>query len=97
MLESDQLAGDERAAAGHGRAAQPRLGGDAVLVLAKDRLQLCRGAGECNGTRPDYGCHSLGRVPSTLGEDANAMQLGIRRLFGQLPDRAPQAAPGACR
>src|SRR6266849_2923218 len=93
MFHCDQLACDERSPTGHSHAAQPGLRSDAVLVLAKDRLQLGRRSGECCGAWSDDRGHRLCRITSALGEDADAMQLWVRRLLGQLLDRTAQAAP----
>src|SRR5437899_7585604 len=53
VLHRDELSGHERAPTGHTSGPQPRLRGDAVLVLTEDRLQLGRGARECDGALAD--------------------------------------------
>ena len=86
MLHGDELTRDERAAAADPSGAKPRLRGDAVLMLAEDRLQL--GGGSCEpqrGAAHDRG-HRLHGVSRTLGQDADAMELGVSRGIRQLPD-----------
>src|SRR5260370_11835018 len=93
VLQRNQLSGHERAPSGHTHGPQPTLRGDAVLLLAQNRLQPGGGFGKCRGAGSDHRGDRLSRITGTLGEDADAVQLGIRRLLGQLPDGAPQAAP----
>src|SRR6266567_8930180 len=75
VLHGDELAGHERPPPRHPRRAQPGLGGDAVLVLAEDRLQLGGGAGKRRRALADHRGHGFRRIPGTLGENADSMQL----------------------
>src|SRR6202165_2195282 len=94
VLHRDELSRNEGAAAADPGAAQPRLRGDAVLVLAENRLQLGGGSSEGRGGAARDGGHSLRGITRALGEDADAMKLGVGRRVWQLADRRAQPPPG---
>ncbi len=64
-------------------------------MLAENRLQLGRRPSKCGRALSDNRGHRLSGIPRTLGQDADAMQLGIGRLLRQLPDSAAEPAPRA--
>ena len=67
-------------------------------MLAEHRLQFCSGAGEAgrDGSRHRLDC--LRGVARSLGQDPDAVQLGIGRVFRQLPHRRAETAPRtACK
>src|SRR5713226_1664044 len=67
VFHGDQLTGHERPPPGDANAAQPGLGGDAVLMLTKDGLQLRGGSSEICRTRSDDRGHGFCRITSALG------------------------------
>src|SRR5690242_14347619 len=82
VLHRDQLARRKRALAADPGRPQPGLRGHAVLVLTEHCLELGRRAAE--GRRCWTGDHRdrLRGVARTLGEDADAVKLGICWVFG---------------
>ena len=92
-LEGDQLTGDESALAARLGRTQPGLGGDAVLVLAEDRLQLGGRSREGGSGGPGHGRNGLGRVARALGQDPDAMELWVGRRLRQPTNGRAQAAP----
>src|SRR5260370_21597575 len=91
VLQRNQLAGHERAPSGHTHGAQPALRGDAVLLLAQNRLQPGGGFGKRPGAGTDPRGHRLTRIAGTLGEVAEAPQPGIAGPSGEQRNAAPQA------
>ena len=66
-------------------------------MLAEHRLQFCSGAGEAGGYWSGHRLDCLGSVARSLGQDPDAVQLGIGRVFRQLPHRRAETAPWTAR
>ena len=67
-------------------------GHDGVLVVAEHALQPGDGLGVAPGGRDDRG-RGLGRVAGPLGQDADAVQLGVGRVLAQPADPLAQVLP----
>jgi hypothetical protein len=84
-------ASDERGrSVGTGRCgAQPLLGDRGIVDLTECILERGQRSGETSGRFADNGRREVDRVADTFDTDADLVQLGIRRTFGQGGDRTP--------
>src|SRR2546423_933441 len=86
------------AAASFRPSAKPGWGGGAALRPGGPRARFGGGGGEAGGGGSRHGLDCLGGVARSLGEDPDAVQLGIGRVFRQLPHRRAETAPRtACK